>query len=593
MFALIVVVPLVVAAFAAMLMSDNPRPIKYIALAASILSLIIALALFGTSDVSAIDWFSIASYTFSISVSTLPLNMLLLLLVAIMTPLTIAYSMGFMDVPSEQGRYYFEICLFAASMMLFSLAADFLTMLIGWELLGITSYLLIGFWYRRAAAPGAARKAITIVFLGDILMLIAMLVIWNSYHTFSFSLIGSLAQTQSNASVQLAMLLVMIAAFTKSAQFPFHEWLPDAMEGPTPASAFLHSSTMVKAGVFLSVILLPLFASFHLLNVMLIIGMITAIIGACNAFGETQIKRILAYSTIEDLGLMFIALGLNALAAAMTLFLVQTFYKALLFMSAGAIMKANDNEERIDKIRTSAAGKPLLIATLVGVLSMAGIFPLGGFFGKAAIGGSATSTIIYIVLLAISFASSAYIFRWFFLPLRKQASMRQGSGGDFRFIPNSMLLPIYITAALAALASVAYIYLPEYLATYGSAALNITPAGAAIETIAVLLGLVLAYLLYFKSAKNTEVTNRFAYALFNNSVFTNEFYALIAGLFDLIASAIDRADYVLYGSVRSIGKGLNEFAGLLKRLVNGQPNAYIIAFLLGLIAFIIIAIVVP
>ena len=588
MFALLVVVPLVFAAFIAMLGRELPEPIKYIALIASVISLALVVAVgFNALSSQSVAWFSLTGYVFYLTTSTAPLNMLLLLVVAIMTPLVMTYSIGFMRVPSEQGRYYFEMCIFAASMMLFAMAGDFITMLIGWGLLGVASYLLIGFWYGKEKAPAAARKAITTVLIGDVLMMMAMLMIWSLYHSFSFATIMS---EPIVPAAWLPMLLILIAAFTKSAQFPFHEWLPDAMEGPTPVSAFLHSSTMVKAGVFVVALLLPLFASYHLLSIILIVGIVTAIIGAANALTETRIKRILAYSTIEDLGLMFVALGLNAIVAAMLLFVVQTFYKSLLFMSAGAMMRANNEEEQIDKLHSNTAGKPLLIATVIGVLSIAGVFPLSGFFGKAGIEASATTNmLVYLVLLVVGFASSVYMFRWLFLPLKKAAASSRDIGANFSFIPVQMLIPIYVLAALAVGGSLMYVYVPSYLSGYGRIAPVLAPASVAVETVVVMLGLALAYVVYFRrSGKRLADAHRLVYASLYNGVFVNAFYAGVARLFGTISSAIDTFDYELYRIVRALAAGVLDFAELLRRVESGQVNAYILVFLLGILAIIIV-----
>ena len=588
MLALFVIIPLVIAAFIALLGRDLPEPIKYIALIASLVSLALVLAVnFNTTSSQSVTWFYLAGYLFQITTSTAPLNMLFLLIVAVMTPLVITYSIGFIRVPSEQSRYYFEMCVFAAAMMLFAMAADFMTMLIGWGLLGLASYLLIGFWYKKENAPAAARKAVTVVLIGDVLMMAAVMMLWGMYHTFGFAQIMAAPPVPA---AWLPMLLMLIAAFTKSAQFPFHEWLLDAMEGPTPVSAFLHSSAMVKAGVFLVAVLLPLFASFHLLNVILIVGIVTAIIGATNALAETRIKRILAYSTIEDLGLMFVALGLNAVVAAMMLFLVQTFYKSLLFMSAGAIMKANGDEDRIDKVQSGTAGRPLLIATIIGVLSIAGIFPLSGFFGKAGIEASAAINIpIYLVLLVVGFASSVYMFRWLLLPLKKRFVSSRDVNPNFSFMPVQMLLPIYILAALVVAGSLAFVYLPGYLSAYGGIAKIFTPGNFLAETAAVAIGLALAYLVYFKSdGKKLAATHSSVYALLYNGVFVSAFYILVAKFFGALSSLVDAIDYEMYRFVRAVAGGVLGFAEVLRRLESGRANEYALAFLLGIIVMIIL-----
>jgi len=583
MFALLAVVPLVAAAFLALLMNQGQtKAIKYIALAASLASLfMVAMIGLGPALQQSFTWFSLASYGFGLVASTAPLNMLMLFIVAVMTPLTIVYSIGFMGIPSEQGRYYFELCLFAAAMMLFSMAGDFLTMLIGWGLLGITSYLLIGFWYKRERAPAAARKAITAVLIGDVLMLMAIVIVWNAYHTFVFS---SIIGSQVTAPMQVALLLILVAAFTKSAQFPFHEWLPDAMEGPTPVSAFLHSSTMVKAGVFLVAMLLPLFFAYHLLWILLAVGMLTAALGVVNAMAESHIKKILAYSTIEDLGLMFVALGLNSVMAAMMLLLVQTFYKALLFMSAGAIMKANDNEDDIGRLQSYTAGRALLAAMVIGALSMAGMIPLSGFFGKVGVEASATNIAVYAVLMVIGFASSIYTFRWLFIPLRKSGTRPKGTRINFELLPKSMMVSIYTLAVLAVVGSLAYVYLPAYLG-YRQAAL--TPVGVAAETAAVLAGIAVAYLFCMRRNSGSLISHRLVYALFYNNFVFNGFYALTARALMIASSAVDLLNYELYRFVRVLANSVLSFAGLLRRVENGKPNAYMIAFIIGILVVLV------
>ena len=300
MLAILIIVPLVAAALLALLMRKlNSRLVGYVALAASIITLLLIFgAYLNQPQIQSINWFSVGGYLLQISTVIAPLNMILLLIVGIMTPIIITYSIGFMHVRSEQSRYYFELCLFAAAMMLFAISADFVTMFIAWELLGITSYLLIGFWHHNYGAAGAARKAITTILIGDMMMLAAILIIWSTYGTFSFSVILQQAGFHS-AAMSAALALIMLAAFTKSAQFPFHEWLPDAMKCLAPVSAFLHSSTMVKAGVFIVAVLLPLFAAYNMLHILLIFGIITAVLGITNALAETNIKRMLAYSTLD------------------------------------------------------------------------------------------------------------------------------------------------------------------------------------------------------------------------------------------------------------------------------------------------------
>lgn len=582
MLTIILILPLLIAAFLAVFLRKFAGYIKYIALAASILSLLL-IANVNYNQVQSTTWFSISGYSFVITTSTLPLNMLLLLIVGIMTPLIVLYSVGFMNVPSEQPRYYFELCMFATSMMLFAMAGDFITMFIGWELLGITSYLLIGFWYRRNGTADAARKAITTIIIGDIMMLAAMLIIWSSYHTLVFAQLLQQASI-SNGSMTVALILVIIAVFTKSAQFPFHEWLPDAMKGPTPVSAFLHSSTMVKAGVFLAAVLLPLFLEYHLLYLLLIFGVITAVIGATNALTEHHVKRVLAYSTIEDLGLMFAALGLGSLLAAMMLFVVQTFYKALLFMSAGVMIKANGSEEEMDMMYNSRKYLLLLVPTAIGVLSLAGMYPLSGFFGKAAVDVSATNLLVYVVLLAIGIISNVYIFRWLFIPMHKKTDKKmRDTMKSYRNTPVSMMLPIYILAILAATTGFAiFHYLPIYLNGYHISGLQIGIIEILISIAVTAIGFTISYFLFYAKDYPSLDSRSVAYKLLYNSMLVNSAYVYLTKAVNAVSKAIDSFDYAIYSLLKEGAHNVNSFGNLLKKVETGNTNLYIAIFLIGM-----------
>ncbi|MGI0100769.1 MAG: NADH-quinone oxidoreductase subunit 5 family protein [Candidatus Micrarchaeaceae archaeon] len=582
-----VAVPLAVAAVVSLLMRGrSTKYVRYVAFGASILSLLLTLVFVLGSPVQLqqLGWFSFLGYSFTLTFSAMPLNIILLLIVGIVTPLIMAYSIGFMDLPSDQSRYYSEMCIFAVAMMIFAMAGDFITMFIGWELLGITSYLLIGFWYQKVGTPEAARKAITTILIGDVLMLASMLIIWSSYHTFVFAqLIGS----QSHSwQMELSLILIMFAVFTKSAQFPFHEWLADAMKGPTPVSAFLHSSTMVKAGVFLVAVLLPLFIAYHLLYLLVIFGLITAFIGATNALSSNHIKRILAYSTIEDLGLMFVALGTGSLLAAMMFFIVQTFYKALLFMSAGSIMKANDYEEDIKKVYNSASYKQIFIPTIIGVASLAGLYPLSGFFGKAALYASA-SIPIYALLLVVEILSSTYIFRWLFIPLKsKSDSKTVEARANYKTMPRSMVLPMDVLAVLAAITGpVLYMYVPAYLGAYGATQFKIGLLDIAASVIIVVIGILAAFYLFYKG-KYKMSDGSSIHAALHNSVFVNLFYEKTARFIEIAADVLESIDHSIYDVIKGGGRNVTELGSLLKRMETGNVNAYIAAFIIGMLVIL-------
>ena len=581
MIELMVIAPMVVASIAALIMGKNHwRLIPYVAVLCSVISLALAgYMLFNNPGNWSAVWFTAGGIVFTLSTVAAPMNMLLLMLVSIITPLVLVYSLGYMRMPTEQGRYYFEICAFAAAMMLFAISENLITMFIGWEMLGLTSYLLIGFWRQKSSAVNAGTKAITIIFIGDMMMLGGIVLMWISLHTFSFAAIAS--ATHAGAVAYLAMLLIILAAFTKSAQFPFHEWLADAMEGPTPVSAFLHSSTMVKAGVFLLAVLLPMISAFKLGPLLIIIGTASAVVGALNAATETHIKRILAYSTIEDLGLMIVALGFNSISAAMMLFTVQTFYKAQLFMDAGYIMDANGDKTDIREIAGPSKHSHMFILETIGVASLAGLFPLSGFFGKAAVDAAAPTIELYVLLSAISLLSSFYIFRWLLVPIKNGKSTKR-----YGTLPRSMAAPIYVLGALIIASSVAYLAVPSYIGYV----LKLSTFHAAVFTIIALAGLAIALVQYRSSRARFAIPERLNFAYTRPIV--NAAYGAIVSATEALAESADSFEYWAYAFISAGAHGFNEIGSLISRIENGRLDYYLVLFVVGVAAIFIIMVVV-
>ncbi len=581
MYPLYVLVPLLLGGVVALLLGARTplsKYSKYAALTGTLASSAIALILLlHPSAQFSIAWFSFQQYSFPLSFAMQPLNDMLLAIVAIISPLVFLYSAGYMDVASEQGRYYLEMSLFAASMTLLALSNGFLTLFIAWIGLGITSYLLIGFWHRKSAPPRAARKAITTILIGDVAMLAGMLLLYGYFSSFNFTTINTAAATVAPALLLLPLGLVLVAAFTKSAQFPFHEWLSDAMEGPTPVSAYLHSSTMVKSGIFVVALLFPLFIAAHMLLPMLVIGLVTTAIGALNALSSTHIKKILAYSTVEDLGLMFVALGLNALPAALFLFVVQAFYKALLFMSVGSVMKANGDEVDIYKVTAYGRNRILFAVTMIGALSIAGIFPLSGFFGKASIDQAALSnSVVYIILTAADFLTAFYIFRWLFIPMTNQKKTQKAA--SYVTQKKSMLLPQLILAGLVIGAT-------AYVLVY-SQPLKLSISVIAIETIVAAAGLATAYMLFSNPAFSFWKNSR-AREFLSKGFYVNQFYLYLASFVALVAQAIEIFDNWLNRLFYVSGRSVADAGGALSYVERGNVNVYIAASAAGLILVIL------
>ncbi len=337
-----------------------------------------------------IDWLTVGETTLSWGVVVDKLSVTMLGLVTFVALLVQVYSLGYMKHNGHAdpgiGRYYAFHSLFAAAMLTLVLADNLLFVYMAWELVGLGSYLLIGFWYERRTAAEAAKKAFITTRIGDVGLLIGIIMLFKATGTFDISAIIHAAEQGGveNTTLNIAVFLIFLGAMGKSAQFPFHVWLPDAMEGPTPVSALIHAATMVAAGVYLVARLLPLFElTPNVLTFVAAIGLFTFLFAGSMALVMTDIKRVLAYSTISHLGLMMLALGAGALGAAIFHLVAHGVSKALLFLGAGSVMHGMDDETNMWKMGGLRHKMPVTAWTFViGAASLAGIAPLAGFFSK-------------------------------------------------------------------------------------------------------------------------------------------------------------------------------------------------------------------
>ncbi|MDR5682854.1 MAG: NADH-quinone oxidoreductase subunit L [Armatimonadota bacterium] len=320
------------------------------------------------------------------------LSALMVVVVAGVGFLIHVYSVGYMAGDPAYSRYFTYLNLFTASMLLLVLAANVLVLFVGWELVGLCSYLLIGFWFEREAAAAAGRKAFVVNRIGDAAFLLGICLLFATLGTLDFEEVGRAAQTaqadlppERHALLTPIALLLFAGATGKSAQLPLYVWLPDAMEGPTPVSALIHAATMVTAGVYMIARLWPLFAAadWVLANVVAVIGAATALFAATVAVAQNDLKRVLAYSTISQLGYMFLALGVGAATAGMFHLTTHAFFKALLFLAAGSVMHAMHGLVDVRRLGGLARAMPLTFAGFsIGALALAGIPPLAGFWSK-------------------------------------------------------------------------------------------------------------------------------------------------------------------------------------------------------------------
>jgi len=339
-------------------------------------------------------WTWIKSGTFELPFNLLVdnLSIFMCLVITGVGGLIVTYSVGYMaheDGPSY-ARFFTYMDVFIFSMLLLVLAGNFVFLIIGWALVGLSSYFLIGFWYQRRSAVLAARKAFVMNVIGDVGMILGTFVLFVQFHAVTFA--GVFHSVRSDDSMlELAAFLLLVGAVAKSAQIPLHTWLPDAMEGPTPVSALIHAATMVTAGVYLVGRMHPIYdiASYAHGSVA-IVGAVTALFAATIAIVQVDIKRVLAYSTMSQIGYMFLAVGIGAYAAGFFHLLAHAFFKALLFLAAGNIIHAMHDEQDMRKYGGLFRQMPRTSwAFLIGSLSLVGVIPLVGYFSKEQILGAA------------------------------------------------------------------------------------------------------------------------------------------------------------------------------------------------------------
>lgn len=402
-------------------------------------------------------WLSTHDPQWTIGLSVDGMSWMMLCIVSVIGSLIMVYSIGYMHGDPRFGRFFAYLSLFCASMLTLVMADHFLLLFACWELVGVCSYLLISFWFEKSVAAAAGRKAFITTRIGDTALLIGIFllaVVAGDLHLSNLGAIrGQLLQGHPGL-LTLIGTLIFFGAVGKSAQIPLHVWLPDAMEGPTSVSALIHAATMVAAGVYLVARTLPLFTPFSL-QIVLVIGLLTHLLAGTVALTMTDIKRVLAYSTISQLGLMMTALGLGALSAAMFHLFTHAFFKALLFLAAGSVIHATHHQD-MSQLGGLSKRLPLTWAVfLVAALSMGGFPLLSGFWSKDAILLAASQKAPWLmwVLLGGAVMTAAYTFRLFlrcFHGKSAHSSPSHSSQHEVHESPAIMLVPMGVLAFGAA-----------------------------------------------------------------------------------------------------------------------------------------------
>jgi NADH-quinone oxidoreductase subunit L len=523
-------------------------------------------------------------------------------LVTLVAFLVQLYSLAYLaeETAPALGRYYLYQSLFAFAMLGLVFAPNFLQLFIFWELVGLCSYLLIGFYYQRPAAARAAVKAFWVTKLGDVGFLLGIVLLWGATGTFEFdTLFRAVAGGTLPVNLALYMGLIYLGAVGKSAQFPLHVWLPDAMEGPTPVSALIHAATMVTAGVFLVARAYPLFQAVPwIMLVIAYVGAFTALLAATLALGESDIKRVLAYSTVSQLGYMMAALGAGALAAGVLHLLLHGFFKALLFLAAGAVIHAVHTNDMGAMGRLGRAMPRTAVVFLVGTLALAGVPPFSGFVSKEAILGGVWEAGLHgpFVLLSVTvFLTAFYMFRAVFLTFFGA----RGAGGHPHDPPGAMMGPLWVLALLsiggAVLGGPALgLTFPEFLRGAAGAALPhgphwLTPFSVGLA----LAGVILAWLVYQRRAVSAQALTRGlgplpawaarGYGL--DALYVALYRGVLLG-FARVVGWIDR--YVVDGLVNAASAATLRASADLRRLQTGRAQDYLYGVTAGLLLVLVL-----
>ncbi len=527
------------------------------------------------------------------------------------------YSIGYMHGDEGYTRYFAYLNLFVFAMLILVLGNNYLMMFVGWEGVGLCSYLLIGFWYEKQSATDAGKKAFIVNRIGDFGFLLGMFTLFAAFDSLDFVTIFDKAETGTSTinvifgettkvTLMVATLLLFVGAVGKSAQIPLYVWLPDAMEGPTPVSALIHAATMVTAGVYMIARSAVLYNLAGTGIVVAWIGILTALFAAIIALKQNDIKRILAYSTVSQLGYMFVGVGVGAYASGIFHLVTHAFFKGLMFLTAGSVMHAMANELDIRKMGGLRKKLPITHATfLVGALAIAGAPLLSGFWSKDEILHSAwgSSKIIYIIGLATAFLTAFYMFRLIFVTFYGKSRVEPEVDSHVHESPAVMWLPLVILAVPAALIGLllgvgghnSWLHhftedvFPKADKAPGSVLLFM-----AISSIVGIAGIAFAWTRYKNRAPAAEPTNALQKKDFSwlvaNKFYVDEIYNTF------IVQPIKNASHFLLwklfdvgiidGIVNGVAALIRVIGGLFRRLQTGVVQAYILSMVIGIVLFL-------
>ena len=543
------------------------------------------------------------------------LTSVMLLLVTTVSALVHVYTIGYMQGEPGYARFFSYIALFTFSMLMLVLADNFLQLFVFWEAVGLCSYLLIGHWYERPQAVAAATKAFIVNRVGDFGFILGLLLVFTTFGSLDYAtvfanvgreaakvinILEPLGGTLEVSTLTVICLLLFMGAVGKSAQFPLHVWLPDAMEGPTPISALIHAATMVTAGVFMVARLAPLYdASPFAMDVVAVVGATTMVLGATIALTQTDIKRVVAYSTMSQLGYMIMACGLGAYAAGMYHLLTHGAFKALLFLGCGSVIIALHHEQDMRRMGGLKNRLPVTYWTfVVGSLALAG-FPLtAGFFSKddilaSAWGAGPLGQVLSILGLLTALLTAFYSFRLVFVTFWGPSRVDPHHAGHVHEPPQTMTVPLLILAVLSIVTG--YLGIPEFLSPMFNERAGGSHASGVIMPIATLIGLLgiagayYAYVLHPSLPDRWAERWRTAYDWSFHKWYVDEAYdrSIVRPTFAAAGDLWKRVDVaIIDGAVNGVARAIGWGAWFLRLLQSGQAQHYALGMALGAVVIL-------
>jgi NADH-quinone oxidoreductase subunit L len=592
------------------------RRAHWVAVPAVGLAFLAALAAFGrvwrdgeTFTGPLFEWIVAGSFRAPVTLHLDQLSAVMLLVVTGVGFLIHVYSIGYMHEDPDYPRFFTYLNLFVFSMVMLVLAGNFLLLYVFWEAVGLCSYLLIGFWYTREAAANAGKKAFIVNRVGDFGFGLGVMLLWTALGSLEYAEVFAAAPTLAVGTATAISLLLFTGACGKSAQLPLHTWLPDAMEGPTPVSALIHAATMVTAGVYLVARSHALFErSGVALDVVAWVGVITAVFAATIGLVQTDIKRVLAYSTVSQLGFMFVGVGVGAYAAGVYHLVTHAFFKALLFLGAGSVIHALGGEQDLRKMGGLARRLPATWYTmLIATVAISGLPPFSGFFSKdeilagAFFGGRYA---IFALGLVGSALTAFYMWRLVFLAFLGRSRVDGEVAHHVHESPAVMTVPLWILGVLAAGAGVWGLpgahgtaiarFLGPVLAGGGGEAGHHGPAWGlmAVSVLAALAGLAVAWRMYVGGRAELAgigVPRTGLHRLLLHKYYVDELYdrAIVRPLLALshwCAGPVDQG--AIDAAVNGVAGAATRLAGALRRYQTGFVMNYALSMLVGAVALL-------